>query len=122
MKRVLIVDDEPHVLRVLQMSLERAGFQVDAAPNGESGLEKILGGRVDAVVADIEMPRMNGRELCEKIQELVPERGFPIVIMTSMVDREHREWTAKIPDLTFMEKPLSPRKLVRWLEESLGQG
>jgi CheY-like chemotaxis protein len=118
-KSVLIVDDEPHVIRVLTMSLERAGYRVKSAPNGELALQCLFEQGFDAVVADIQMPRMTGRELCERIAENFPERRFPIFVMTSLAEREHREWAAKMPRLEFLEKPLSPRLLIRALDDQL---
>jgi CheY-like chemotaxis protein len=117
MKRVLIVDDEPHVVRVLQMTLERAGYRVESALNGQQALERITENEFDAVVTDIQMPRMTGLELCERIDGIFPERRFPIIVMTSLVEREHRQWAAGLPRVEFMEKPLSPRMLVRALDE-----
>jgi CheY-like chemotaxis protein len=117
MKHVLIVDDEPHVVRVLQMTLERAGYRVESAPNGQQALERIIEIEFDAVVTDIQMPRMTGQELCERIDEIFPERRFPIIVMTSLIEREHRQWAAARPGVDFMEKPLSPRLLLRALDE-----
>ncbi|MBI5441882.1 MAG: response regulator [Deltaproteobacteria bacterium] len=112
MKRVLVVDDEAHVIRVLQLSFERAGYRVDTARNGEEALRRICESEPDAMLADIQMPRMDGRELCRRIQEVLPSRGFPILVMTSSVEAEHREWVASMPGVEFVEKPLSVRKIL----------
>lgn len=117
MNRVLIVDDEPHVIRVLKLALSRIGVQVDEAYNGVSALEYLQSQRPDAVITDIDMPRMDGRTLCHRICELLPDRGFPIFIMTARAEIEHRQWARSIPNLTFMEKPLSIRKLTKALNE-----
>jgi CheY-like chemotaxis protein len=117
MNRVLIVDDEPHVIRVLKLALCRIGMQVDEAYNGVSALEYLQSQQPDAVITDIDMPRMDGRTLCNRISELFPDRGFPIFIMTARAELEHRQWARSIPNLTFMEKPLSIRKLTKALSE-----
>jgi CheY-like chemotaxis protein len=118
-KSVLLVDDEPHVIRMLTMTLERAGYRVESAPNGELALQRLLERDFDALVTDIQMPRMTGQELCDRITEKFPERRFSIFIMTSLVEREHREWAGKLPRVEFMEKPLSPRALIRALDDQL---
>jgi len=64
------------------------------------------------LITDIQMPRMTGQELCHRVREALPERTFPILVMTSRVEREHRQWASALPGIEFLEKPLSPRKLV----------
>lgn len=112
MKRILIVDDEPHVRRVLQLSLERAGYDVQIEHDGQAGLEHALADPPDALVTDINMPRMTGRELVKALHAARPERAFPVFVMTSLTAREERLWVQAIPGVDFLEKPLSPRELV----------
>jgi CheY-like chemotaxis protein len=122
MNRVLIVDDEPHVIRVLKLALSRIGVQVDEVYNGACALEYLQLQQPDAVITDIDMPRMDGRTLCLRIGELFPSRGFPIFIMTARAELEHRQWAQNIPNVTFMEKPLSIRKLTKALSEHFQTG
>ncbi len=112
MKRILIVDDEPHVRRVLQLSLERAGYEVETEHDGQAGFEHALADPPDALVSDINMPRMTGREMVKALHEALPARSFPILVMTSLTAREERDWVQAIPNVEFLEKPLSPRELV----------
>jgi len=116
MKRILIADDEPHMTRVLKLYLERAGYTVETAPNGQVALDSIIKSAPDVVVTDIQMPVMTGQQMCLQLEELLPERTFPVFVMTSMTDREHREWTQKIKNLEFLEKPLSMRALTSKLD------
>jgi chemosensory pili system protein ChpA (sensor histidine kinase/response regulator) len=111
MKRILLVDDEPMVLRVMRGALEREGFQVDTAVDGETAWAKITESCPDVLVTDIEMPRLSGRDLCQRIQEKLPDREFPIFVSTSLTALEHREWSKDISLLVFLEKPISIRKL-----------
>jgi CheY-like chemotaxis protein len=117
MKRILIVDDEPHVLRVLKLALERAGYAVDQAGDGKEALDYLQRGEPDVLITDIDMPRMTGRELCAHIEKELPERLFQIFILTSRAEMEHREWSRAIPNVTFLEKPVSIRNLVARLDE-----
>ena len=112
MKRILLVDDEPIVIRVMRLALEKDGYQVDAAVDGEDALAKIAASCPDVLIADIEMPRMTGQQLCQHIQETMPDRMFPIFILTSLTALEHREWSKRISTLVFLEKPVSVRKLL----------
>lgn len=115
MKRILIVDDEPHMTHVLKLYLQRAGYDVETVPNGQVALASVLKSAPDAMVTDIQMPVMTGKDLCLSIEAQYPQRKFPIYVMTSMTDREHRDWTQKIDNLKFLEKPLSMRALTQAL-------
>jgi len=121
MQRILIVDDHAPVIRVLKLGIEAAGFEVDSATNGSECLVKLCQGHPDFLVTDIDMPRMGGKELCLAIESDFPEREFPIVVLTSRTENEHRDWTRSIENLTFMEKPVSVRKLVSHIRHSLGK-
>ena len=115
MKKILLVDDEPHVIKVLKLFLDKNGYQVSVANNGEQALAKVTTDNPDVVITDIQMPRMNGQELCNKINESCTSSKPHMIIMTSRTDRELRDWVNKVPNLEFLEKPLSPRKLVNQL-------
>ena len=118
MKRSLSVDDEANVTRMLKLMLERAGHAVNTAPDGEAGLASVLADPPDALITDIQMPRMDGRQLVRAIHERLPERRFEIFVMTSMTEREEREWVRAIPRVEFLEKPVSPRQLIARLAQS----
>ena len=116
MKTILIADDEPHVLRVLKMSLEREGYAVETCANGLEASERLKTGHPDILITDIQMPQMNGEELCRYIEQNIPDRGFLIFVLTSRTEIEHREWSRKIDNLLFLEKPVSIRDLVEKLD------
>lgn len=117
MKRILIVDDEPHVIRVLRMALEQSGYLVDDAGNGIQAMEYLGKQNPDLVITDIDMPRMDGKQLCMEISRTFPGRAFRIYVLTARAEREHREWAKEIPNLEFMEKPVSIRKLLSELDD-----
>ncbi len=119
MKKVLIVDDHAPVVRVLRLGLEEAGYDVDSASNGSECLVKLCDSLPDFLVTDIDMPRMSGKELCIAIEKQFPQRCFPIVVLTSRTELEHRSWTSDIENLTFMEKPVSIRRLVSHINRCL---
>ncbi len=117
MKKILIVDDEPHVLRVLRLSLEKEGYEVEVCASGREALKLVREDYPDVLITDIQMPNMDGRELCQAIQQQIPNRNFVIYILTSRTEVEHRDWSRNIDNLEFMEKPVSIRELVDRLEE-----
>ena len=119
MKHILIVDDHAPVLRVMRLGLEDAGYSVEVASNGSECLVKLCDHHPDFLITDIDMPRMTGKELCLAIEQQFPERGFPIVVLTSRTELEHRDWTRDIANLTFMEKPVSIRRLISHIDRCL---
>jgi len=112
-----MVEDEAHIVRLMTMALERAGYAVDSAGNGVEALEYLQGQHPDVMITDIDMPRMTGQELCMQLNAELPERDFLIVVVTARTEVEHREWSRMIPNLEFLEKPVSMRKLVSRLDE-----
>ena len=117
MKSILLVDDEPMTLRVMRQALEKDGFQITTAFDGKDAFEKIMANEPDVLITDIQMPRLDGKELCRLIQDTMPNRLFPIFITTSLTAHEHRDWSGGISNLSFVEKPISLRKLRTALAE-----
>ncbi|MGB5740698.1 MAG: response regulator, partial [Woeseia sp.] len=113
------VDDHAAVIRVLRLGIEQGGYAVDSASDGIECLAMLEKGHPDFLVTDIDMPRMTGKDLCAAIAERYPDRQFPIVVLTSRSELEHRDWTANIENLEFMEKPVSVRQLLAHIASSL---
>jgi CheY-like chemotaxis protein len=111
-RTILLVDDEPHVIRVLRLMLEREGYEVASANDGAEALEKMGARRPDVMVSDIQMAGMDGRELCRTARARYPDDSFPIFVMTSMTASNEREWVKELANVDFLEKPLSPRQLI----------
>lgn len=120
-RRILLVDDQPHVVRVLRLTLEREGYTVEVAGNGAIAIEQIRMQAPDVLITDIQMPVMTGEALCRTIHAEFPQRAFPILVMTSMTERDNRKWAGEIPNTQFLEKPLSPRSLVSTLAKLVAQ-
>lgn len=116
-KNILVVDDEPVVLRVMRVALEKAGYAVETCVNGHEALAGIEQRQPDALITDIEMPTMGGKALCERLEIELPDRGFPVFVSTSLTNLEHRQWSSKISNLHFIEKPISIRQLLARLND-----
>lgn len=120
-KKVLIAEDEAHVARVLKMILEKNEYQVHTVANGELAKQQLEQEQPDVLITDIQMPKMDGRALCEWIETELPDRQFLIFVLTSRTEVEHREWTAGIKRLMFLEKPVSGRQLIAQLDSYFQQ-
>jgi CheY-like chemotaxis protein len=81
-KRILVVDDEPHLIRSLTFILAKEGYDVSMAADGEEALRKIAENKPDLIFLDIMMPKKNGYEVCETIRK-VPELQSVYIIMLS---------------------------------------
>lgn len=117
---VLIADDEPNAIRVVKLGLERAGFEVETAPNGEEALALLREHRFDVLVTDINMPRMTGRELCETLEKEPLDYELVVFVLTARTGLGHRQWTDDIANVEFLEKPASVRQLVARIRDRTG--
>ena len=118
---ILVIDDEPYILRALSYLLAREGYKVETASNGEEGLQRVRELRPPLVFLDIMMPRMNGYEVCEQIKQ-DPALANTYVIMLSakgqQVDRE-RGLLGGADE--YMTKPFSPREVAEHVQGLLAQ-
>ena len=120
--KVLVVDDEPTVLRLVKSLLELKGYQVFTAPDGEAGLRicKELDGDLALVVSDISMPGMNGRELARCVAEL--PNPVPVILMsgyssTSPILEGLND--GRVDHVHFLRKPFRRYEFLRLAEEAI---
>ncbi len=79
-KRILIVDDEPLIVKGLKYSLEQDGYETDSAADGEEAVEKFFAGQYDLVLLDVMLPKLNGIEVCQRLRE---KSNVPIIMLTA---------------------------------------
>ena len=121
-KTILVVDDEVHIRRAVELKLKTAGYNVITARNGIEGVERIEKDCPDAVITDITMPLLDGKQLCHRTDPIKAERPFLTVIITARIKPDEREWVQTMRDTTFMEKPFSPTRLLEVVDDYLGFG
>ena len=119
-KKVLIVDDEAPIRRVLEFKLKNSGYRVLIAKNGAQGLELIKTHQPDAVITDIMMPEIDGQQLCEQSNALKQDRPFLTIVVTCRIAQDEQQWINQLQDTLFMEKPFSPARLVECIDQYLG--
>jgi DNA-binding response OmpR family regulator len=119
-KKVLVIDDEAHIRRVIELKLKQRGYQVLQAKDGEQGLDLIHSQRPDVVITDIMMPKLDGKALCEQTNRLKKERSFLTLIVTCRISPDERRWISKMQDTLFMEKPFSPSRLLECIDRYFG--
>ncbi len=116
---ILSVDDEPCIGRVVQLKLRNAGYDVERTTSGAEGLEKFVALRPDVLITDVKMPGMTGIELCGRCEEYRGSWPFLIIVLTSQLDEQTREWLDEGGNRRYLPKPFSPREIVRTVEEYL---
>ncbi len=79
-RKILIVDDEPLIVKGLKYSLEQEGYETDSAADGEEALRKFFAGRYDLILLDVMLPRIDGIEVCQRIRE---KSYVPIIMLTA---------------------------------------
>ena len=119
-KKVVIIDDEAHIRRVIEIKLKKLGYQVMTAKNGKEGLNLIKTQKPDVVISDIMMPEMDGKALCQETNVLKKDYPFLTIIMTCRISTDEESWISDMQDTLFMEKPFSPTKLVENIEQYFG--
>jgi OmpR family response regulator RpaB len=122
-KLVLIIDDEAHIRRVIELKFKNQGYRVRTATNGEEGLELIKAHEPDVVITDIMMPKLDGKTLCERVHELKKERPFLTIVMTCRISPSEQEWINQMEDTVFVEKPFSLSTMLKCVDQYFdGQG
>ena len=108
-ERILIIDDEPSVHDVVKAYLEREGFIVYDATNGQEGLDLALVKRPDLVVLDLMLPDLSGEEICKQLRE---RSDVAILMLTAKTTEDQRVEGLSLGADDYVTKPLSPRELV----------
>lgn len=108
-RRVLIVDDDPHIREVLVFAFAKAGIETTQAEDGEAALALIAQGAPDLVVLDINMPRMDGLEVCRRLRA---GSDLPILFLSSRDDEIDRVLGIELGADDYVVKPFSPREVV----------
>jgi DNA-binding response OmpR family regulator len=116
---VLVVDDEPFILRSLSFVLERAGFVVKQARNGDEALEVLRDARPRLAIVDVMMPKRNGFEVCEIVKGDPDLRGTYVILLTAKGQESARDRGLAAGADEYMTKPFSPSRIVERVAEVL---
>jgi two-component system alkaline phosphatase synthesis response regulator PhoP/two-component system response regulator VicR len=106
MKKVLIIDDEPHIVMIVKVRLEKAGYKVISAGDGQEGLEKVRSEKPDLILLDQMLPIMGGAEVCNIIKADPEHKRIPVILFTA------RAQSADICADDIVPKPFKPEVLL----------
>ncbi|MDF2441099.1 MAG: two-component system, OmpR family, alkaline phosphatase synthesis response regulator PhoP [Abditibacteriota bacterium] len=114
-KKILAVDDERHIVRLVQINLQKEGYEVVTASNGREALEKVQSERPDLIVMDVMMPEMDGFEALETLKANEATAGIPIIMLTAKAqDADVFSGWQKGADL-YLTKPFNPAELLTFV-------
>jgi DNA-binding response OmpR family regulator len=120
-RTILVVDDEPHVIKSLTFVLTKEGYEVASAENGEDALAKIQQLKPGLVFLDVMMPKKNGYEVCREVKKDPGLGGIYIIMLTAKGQEADREQGLSAGADEFMSKPFSPMGVVAKVRELLGE-
>lgn len=109
---ILVVDDEPYMIRLLQHHIQRAGYRMVKASNGREALERIREDQPSLVLMDVMMPELNGLEVLAELRKREETKLLPVIIMTANAQRFTREEAEAAGVSAFLTKPFSPTQLM----------
>ncbi|MDR1045573.1 MAG: response regulator transcription factor [Candidatus Adiutrix sp.] len=117
--KVLIIDDDPYISKIQRTYLEKAGFEVSTALDGESGYALALGEQPKMVILDLNLPGATGFEICRRMREKL---DMPIIIVTSRTDEALKIKGLELGAVDYVTKPFSTPELVARVKAQLAQG
>ncbi|EKN63474.1 response regulator transcription factor [Schinkia azotoformans] len=109
-KKVLVVDDEPAIITLLQYNLQQSGFDVSSAMDGEAGIKMVMEENPDIMILDLMLPKLDGIEVCKKLRE--DKIMIPILMLTAKGDEFDKILGLELGADDYMTKPFSPREVV----------
>lgn len=114
-KRLLLAEDDPAIRRIVEITLQKVGIDVISAENGEEGLEKALADPPDAILTDIQMPRMNGIEFAERLKANAATRSIPLGFLTGQREVGYYKQALELGSTIYITKPFRPDNLVMFI-------
>ncbi len=110
--RVLVVDDEPDILDLLKYNLEREGYEVEIASNGEEAIKKAEFFKPELILLDIMMPKMDGVETCRQLREMPDMKESYIIFLTARAEEYSEVAAFDVGADDYLNKPIKPRALM----------
>src|SRR5262245_18135591 len=118
---ILVIDDSPTILKVVQLVLTKAGFQVVTAVDGEAGVESARTAKPDMILLDFVMPKMNGYQVCRTLAGEQELRDIPVVLMSAKGDQVGERFVKVMGIVDYITKPFSPEAITAVVQHTVGK-
>lgn len=120
-KKILVVDDEQDILRVVTFRLKKAGYEVISAVDGQKGFDLIEGHKPDLVLLDLRLPVLNGDEVCRQVKADDKLKHIPIILLTATGSiSKIAEKTKELGADDYIMKPFDPEELIEKIKKFMG--
>jgi len=119
-KKILVVDDEPHIIRSLTFVLNKEGYDVSSATNGEEAMTRVRELKPSLMFLDVMMPKKNGYEVCQEVKGDPNLNNIYIIMLTAKGQEADREKGLSLGADEFITKPFSPMKIVEKVRDLVG--
>lgn len=120
MRKILVCDDEPSILNILDFSLSAEGYRVIQAADGEEAFALAVAEIPDLVILDVMMPQRNGFEVCRALKQRQETADIPVILLTARGRKEDREFGREAGADGYVTKPFSPQRLLDKVNSLLG--
>jgi DNA-binding response OmpR family regulator len=118
---ILVADDDPDILELVAFRLERAGYEVVRAVDGEEAWQRVSERAPDLAVLDVMMPKLNGYEVTQRIRANQATNGIPVILLTARVQEADVERGFEAGADDYLKKPFSPQELRARVQAILGR-
>jgi len=119
-KKILVVDDEPNIVRSLAYILKKEGYDVSTAKDGEQAMDMVRDSKPHLMILDVMMPRKSGYDVCEEVKSDPDLRDIHVMMLTAKGQVGDREIGLSKGADEYLTKPFSPRLTLNKVEELLG--
>jgi len=119
MARILVVDDEPHILKLISFSLEKAGHEVLSAADGLSAISAARDSQPELILMDVMMPLMTGYEAVERLKAEPDTDDIPVIMLSAKSQRYEQDKGIECGAARYICKPFTPKELVEQVTEFL---
>ncbi len=117
--KILVVDDEKDILRIVAFSLQKWGYEVITANNGQEGLNKISAEKPDLILLDASMPVMDGFKMLEQLRNTPDWKNIPVIMLAAHSDSRDIDRACTYGIVAYISKPFDPEKLKETIEKTL---
>jgi two-component system alkaline phosphatase synthesis response regulator PhoP len=111
-KKILVVEDEPDILQLVKLYLEKEGFRTATAVNGAQALKKVKEDKPDLIVLDLMLPEIDGLEVCKRLRSVPDTAMLPIIMLTAKAEESDTVIGLELGADDYVAKPFSPKALV----------
>ena len=120
-KKILVIEDDPATLRLVEYSLKQEGYQIITASNGLDGIRKALGESPDLVILDVMLPGMDGFEICYRLRSEPATKHLPILMFSAKAQEIDKDTGIKVGADDYLTKPSAPSEIVSHVEKLLAK-